>query len=95
MILLCLLLLSDWRADVERLKARGDATGALAMVEQQAPRTAAFEDEVGFLLAALGRRAEAILRFRQAIHLLPANAAAHYARNPARRRTTDFGFRSR
>ena len=77
---LSLLLLAqlDWRAAADRYKASGDASAALAIVQKQQPRSSALEDETGFLLAALRRRPEAIARFREAIRLSPANAAAHY-----------------
>ncbi len=79
MMLWMLLLLAQagWRAEVDRLKSRGDAEGALAILEKQ-PRTSALEDEAGFLLAALKRRPEAIGHFREAIRLMPANGSAHY-----------------
>ena len=78
MMVLWTLLLVDWRAEVATYKARGDAAGALAVIEKQQPRSSALEDEAGFLLAALGRRGEALTRFREAIRLLPANASARY-----------------
>ena len=57
-----------WRAQVEALKAKGDASGALAILER-ATSTAEAEDEKGFLLAVLGKRDEAIPHFEKALAL--------------------------
>ena len=70
-----------WRAEVDALKAKGDAAGALArleQVEQNAKPSAAIEDEMGFLLAVLNRRADAMDRFRKALAIDSKFAAAHY-----------------
>ena len=55
-----------WRAHVDELKAKGDAAGALAVL-QKAPSSASTEDEIGFLLAVLGRRSEAIPHFKKSL----------------------------
>ena len=63
------------------LKAKGDAAGALEVYEQAAhldPKSAALQDEVGFLLAVLNRRAEAIESFQRALDLDPKFAPAQY-----------------
>ena len=70
-----------WRAEVDALKAKGDAAGALArleQVEQDSKPSAAIEDEMGFLLAVLNQRAGAMDRFRKALAIDPKFAAAHY-----------------
>ncbi|PYT25470.1 MAG: hypothetical protein DMG58_24185, partial [Acidobacteria bacterium] len=72
---------AGWRADVDALKAKGDAAGALArleQVEQGAKPSAALEDEMGFLLAVLNQRAGAMDRFRKALAIDAKFAAAHY-----------------
>ena len=56
--------LTDIEARARELKARGDAAGALALYEQADPKSARVQDEIGFLLAVLNRRAEALERFR-------------------------------
>ncbi|MCC6539422.1 MAG: tetratricopeptide repeat protein [Bryobacterales bacterium] len=69
------------RTQARARKASGDAAGALAAIEQAAaaePTAADLQDEAGFLLAVLGRRDEAILRFRAALALNPRYAPAHY-----------------
>src|SRR5260370_39850645 len=66
-----------WRAEVDALKAKGDAAGALARLAH-APVSAAMEDETGFLLAVLGRRSEALDHFRKAVAIDPKFAAGHY-----------------
>jgi tetratricopeptide (TPR) repeat protein len=76
-MLMGILAQANWQAEVARLKAAGDAPGALALVEKQA-KTAATEDEAGFLLAAMGRRKEAVERFRAAIQLQPLYPVAHF-----------------
>jgi len=63
------------------LKARGDAAGALAAWEKAAeiaPRSARVQDEIGFLLAVLNRRQEAVSHFEQALKFDSRFAAAHY-----------------
>src|SRR5580704_903362 len=63
------------------LKSKGDAAGALAAYEQAAaldPKSARFQDEIGFLLAVLNRRDEAVSRFKRAIELDPRYAPAHF-----------------
>lgn len=70
-----------WRSQVDELKAKGDATGALARLEEVAHTirpTAALEDEMGFLLVILNRRTEAIERFRNAVGLDSKFAAGYY-----------------
>src|ERR1035441_8965599 len=64
----------------ERLAAR-DANGALAAYEKLAvlfPKSAAYQDEIGFLLAATNRSAEAIAHFQRATELDPKMAQAWY-----------------
>src|SRR5580700_12098592 len=63
------------------LKAKGDAAGALDVYRQAAeldPKSAHLQDEVGFLLAVLNRREEAIQSFQQALDLDPKFAPAQY-----------------
>ncbi len=69
------------RLEASALKARGDAAGALAIYEHAAalePRAADLRDEVGFLLAVLGKQREAIAAFEEAIRLDPEFAPARY-----------------
>src|SRR5436189_5067783 len=70
-----------WRSQVDELKAKGDAAGALARLEEVAHSvrpTAALEDEMGFLLVILNRRNEAIERFRNAVALDSKFALGYY-----------------
>ena len=63
------------------LKARGDAAGSLAAWEKAAalaPQSAQIQDEIGFLLAVLNRRPEAIEHFKRAIELDPRAASPRY-----------------
>ena len=67
----------EMEARAAAAKARGDAAGALAAYEEAAaldPKSARLQDEIGFLLAVLNRRPEAIAHFERAIAL-----DAHYA----------------
>ena len=52
--------ISDIEARARELKARGDAAGALALLSRRDPKSARVQDEIGFLLAVLNRRAEAL-----------------------------------
>jgi Flp pilus assembly protein TadD len=64
----------------QRLAAR-DASGALAAYEKLAelvPKSASYQDEVGFLLAAINRSPDAIPHFRRATELDPRMAQAWY-----------------
>ena len=73
--------LPDLEARGAALKSRGDAAGALEAYEKAAalnPESARLEDEVGFLLAVLQRRDEALRKFQQAIDLDPKFAPAQY-----------------
>ena len=68
-------------AQAEQLKSKGDAAGALIGFQQAAaidPKSARFEDEIGFLLAVLNRRDEALSHFTRAIDLDPRYAAGQY-----------------
>lgn len=72
---------SPGRAQARAMKAKGDAAGALAAFEQAAtaePKAADLRDEIGFLLAVLGRRDEAVSSFRAALALNPCYAPAHF-----------------
>src|SRR5579864_8872319 len=63
------------------LERRGDAQGALASWRKAGslePGSATVEDHIGFLLAVLGRRGEAIPHFDRALELDPQFASAHY-----------------
>src|SRR5271154_1945088 len=63
------------------LKLKGDAAGALAAYQQAAaldPESARLQDEIGFLLAVLNRRDEAIEHFKHAVDLDLKFAPAHY-----------------
>src|SRR5579884_2753230 len=73
--------LKDIESRAAELKAKGDAAGALAAYENAAaldPKSARYQDEIGFLLAVLGRRDDALERFKHAIELDPQFAPAHY-----------------
>ena len=73
--------LAQLEARARELKSRGDAAGSLAAWEKAAaldPKSAAIQDEIGFLLAVLNRRQEAIQHFERAIALDPRSALAHY-----------------
>ena len=62
-------------------RSRGDASAALAAWQKAAaidPKSARIQDEIGFLLAVLNRRAEALLYFESALALDPRWAPAHY-----------------
>src|SRR5277367_466775 len=53
---------SELKEQADALKARGDAAGALILTQKAAeadPKSAALEDEIGFLLAVLKRSPEA------------------------------------
>ena len=72
---------SAWRAEGKALKAKGDAAGALVAFEKAAadqPAAADLQDEIGFLLAVLGRNQDAMARFDRAIALDANYAPAHY-----------------
>jgi len=61
------------------LKAKGDAAGAMAVYQEAArldPQSAHLQDEVGFLLAVLNRREEAVQSFPRALELDPELAPA-------------------
>src|SRR5271167_4086084 len=63
------------------LKSKGDAAGALAAYQEAAkldPKSARFQDEIGFLLAVLNQPTEATQYFRHALELDPKFASAHY-----------------
>src|SRR5829696_4140762 len=71
----------DWGAKGKALKQAGDAAGALEAfrkAEALHPKSASLQDEIGFLLAVLGRQDEAISQFERAIQLDPTYAAAHF-----------------
>src|SRR5205823_6435713 len=73
--------LQQFEARATELKMRGDAAGALAAWEQAAavyPRSPRVQDEIGFLLAVLQRRTEAVVRFERALSLDSTYAPAHY-----------------
>src|SRR5207247_991304 len=61
----------------EELKSKGDAAAALALLET-VPSSAEAEDEIGFLLAVLGRRDDAIPHFEKALSLKSNYAPALY-----------------
>src|ERR1700728_2965481 len=72
---------AELKQQADARKAVGDAAGALEFMEKAAeadPRSAEFEDEIGFLLAVLQRNPEAKPHFERAIDLVPGYAAAHY-----------------
>jgi tetratricopeptide (TPR) repeat protein len=76
--------LAIWGADLkaiearaEALRAKGDAAGALAAWQEAAaanPRSARYEDEIGFLLAVMNRRSDAIAHLERSVNL-----DSHYA----------------
>src|SRR5271165_2384911 len=71
----------DIESSALALKAKGDAAGALAAFEEAArlePKSARYQDEIGFLLAVLGRRGEAVEHFKHAIELDPQYAPAEF-----------------
>src|SRR5579863_7372842 len=73
--------LEEIESRANALKAAGDAAGALAAYQEAAtldPKSARYQDEIGFLLAVLNRRPEALEHFKQAIELDPKFAPAHF-----------------
>ena len=73
--------LSEVESRAAALKAKGDAAGALAAYEEAAsldPKSARFQDEIGFLLAVLKRGDESIEHFKRATDLDPKFAAAQF-----------------
>src|SRR5438270_8736789 len=63
------------------MEKKGDAQGSLAVWQKAAklePKSAPIEDHIGFLLAVLNRRQEAIPHFRRALELNPRFAPAQY-----------------
>src|SRR5579871_6324469 len=63
------------------LKAKGDAAGALAAFQQAGtldPQSAAIQDDIGFLLAVLQRKDEALAKFQHALELDAKYAPAHF-----------------
>ena len=88
------LLAAQPRVEGRALKAKGDAAGALAVLERAAvlePNAADLRDEIGFLLAVQGRQSEAISHFEHAIRLNPRYAPAHYHLGVARWLLKDAG----
>jgi tetratricopeptide (TPR) repeat protein len=83
---LAVLLLADpsareLEAQAQRLRAKGDAAGALAAYEKASalePKSARIQDEIGFLLAVMQRPEEAAEHFQRASALDPGFAPAHY-----------------
>jgi len=72
---------TEWVRQGRAFKAKGDAASALHAFQQALsldPKSAEIEDEVGFLLAAMNRRTEAITHFEKAIELDSKWAPAHY-----------------
>src|SRR3954469_18322363 len=72
---------AQWTAQGKTLKASGDAAGALQAFQKAAelnPKSALLQDEIGFLLAVLGRHDEALPHFQNAIAVERAYAPAHY-----------------
>src|SRR5437762_8232323 len=68
-------------AKAVELKNRGDAVGALAEWQKAAaldPKSARIQHEIGFLLAVLQHRSEAIEHLERAVELEPRLAIAHY-----------------
>src|SRR5881394_663388 len=64
--------LEHLEARAAELKARGDASGALAVWQQAAAKDAKsprIQDEIGFLLVVLNRRKEAVQYFERAVEL--------------------------
>src|SRR5260370_22513369 len=73
--------LAQLESRARELKARGDAAGSLEAWQKAAaldPKSASIQDEIGFLLAVLNRRQEAIHHFERAISLDPRSALARY-----------------
>src|SRR5258708_13737464 len=73
--------LAQLEARARELKARGDAAGSLEAWQKAAaldPKSAGIQDEIGFLLAVLNRRQEAIQHFERAISLDPRSALPRY-----------------
>src|SRR5437879_4242183 len=72
---------ADYVKQGQAFKAKGDAAAALRAFERALsldPKSAQIEDEIGFVLAAVNRREEAIAHFEKAIALEPSFAPAHY-----------------
>ncbi len=73
--------LAQIEARARQAKAKGDAAAALAAYEEAAklnPKSAVFQDEIGFLLAVQQRGPEAISKFQAALALQPDYAPARY-----------------
>ncbi|HVH88692.1 MAG TPA: tetratricopeptide repeat protein, partial [Terriglobales bacterium] len=73
--------LSELRARAEALEKKGDAHGSLALWQKAAalsPNSVDMEDHIGFLLAVLNRRDEAIPHFERALEIDSHYAPAHY-----------------
>src|SRR5580704_16592769 len=71
----------DLEASARQRLAAHDAAGALAAYEklaEMAPKSAVYQDQIGFLLAATNRSADAIPHFRHAIDLDPKMAQAWF-----------------
>ncbi len=73
--------LHDLESQAAAARARGDAPAALAAWQQAAvldPKSPRIHDEIGFLLAVLNRRDEAVRSFERALALDPKYAPAQY-----------------
>src|SRR3974390_1919222 len=78
---LCADSVEQLKKQASALKAKGDASGALASYEKAAaaaPQSAEIQDEIGFLLAVLKRNGEAKQHFERAIQLQPDYAPASF-----------------
>src|ERR1700683_1410785 len=73
--------LEEIEARASTLKAAGNAAGALAAYQEAAtmdPKSPRYQDEIGFLLAVLNRRPEAIEHLTRALELDFQFAPAHF-----------------
>ena len=80
-IVLAAATLEELESRATALKAAGDAAGALAAYQEAAtldPKSARYQDEIGFLLRVLNRGPEASEHFRRAVELDPQYAPAHF-----------------
>ena len=92
LIALCLDLTAQESQSVQQLEsvareklAAHDTQGALAAYEklaELAPRSAAYQDEIGFILAATNRGPEALAHFQRATELDPRMAQAWFHLEP-------------
>ena len=72
---------SELATRAEQLIRHGDKTGAVKLLAQAAlasPASAEAEDRIGFLLAVLGQKADAVAHFQKSSLIDATYAAPHY-----------------